>query len=258
MNEPLSIINQVNPSSSPLEKAGDFFLTPARLFFGRTYTKSIPDQDLNVHHLKSEEDLSISTRILKVALAILFPISLISTGIGYALKWLSHKVKPELEGKYRLQDRIINARTDENFNGKLPPLALSPNCVSTQKHNVWGAQYNADPIQIPDHLSDVKDVRFAINRAIHRVVDDTDRTAKVVEFRHNYAHFEFTVPALGKTFIDDVDIYIDMAEKKIDIRSASREGFRDALHLSWSKPGANKKRIEAIREAFQQEVSQEA
>ena len=43
-------------------------------------------------------------------------------------------------------------------------------------------------------------------------------------------------------FVDDLEFYLDRLEKKIHVRSASRVGKYDF--------GANRRRVEAIRRAF--------
>jgi uncharacterized protein (DUF1499 family) len=45
-------------------------------------------------------------------------------------------------------------------------------------------------------------------------------------------------------FVDDVEFYVDPAEKVVQVRSASRLGESDL--------GVNRKRIEAIRSKFSQ------
>ncbi|MFP3339010.1 DUF1499 domain-containing protein, partial [Micrococcus sp. SIMBA_131] len=44
-------------------------------------------------------------------------------------------------------------------------------------------------------------------------------------------------------FVDDIELYIDTASENIHFRSASRTGYSDM--------GVNKKRMNEIREAFQ-------
>jgi uncharacterized protein (DUF1499 family) len=65
--------------------------------------------------------------------------------------------------------------------------------------------------------------------------------AKIVSRTDTAIHAEFTSPVFG--FVDDVDFRFDAADRRIDLRSASRVGYTDF--------GVNRKRIEEIRQRFQ-------
>jgi uncharacterized protein (DUF1499 family) len=112
----------------------------------------------------------------------------------------------------------------------LAPCPSSPNCVSSlatdEAHRVAPLVYQGDPATAMRRL---RDVIAAMPRA--RVVSADDRALRA----------EFT--SLLFRFVDDVDCAVDARAGVIQIRSASRVGYSDL--------GANRKRVEAIRAAFE-------
>lgn len=230
---------------SKTEAAGDFFMTPFRELFGHTF--HLVKTDIGARLNKHETFSNASKIALKVAAAVLLPLTLLLALVGLTLKGIS-RLEKNANNKYYLPV-LVNARTKENFAGKLPPNPSSPNCVNSQQTNRWGKLYDAQPIQV---ASAVKDPMQLMQTTIN--ADGTK--VKLVEKDQNYLHYTYTViipqgPLKG-TYIDDVDMYYDAAKRHFDIRSASRVGFRDAVHADFTIPGANKKRIEAIREKFTQ------
>ncbi|MFQ4138257.1 DUF1499 domain-containing protein [Nodosilinea sp. PGN35] len=114
--------------------------------------------------------------------------------------------------------------------GKLTPCPQSPNCVISQgaadaEHGIAPLAYSDDPAQAMALLE-------AVVNAMPRttVVEKTDR----------YLYAEFASKLMG--FVDDVEFYLDPSESVIHVRSASRLGQSDL--------GANRKRIESIRQAL--------
>jgi uncharacterized protein (DUF1499 family) len=73
------------------------------------------------------------------------------------------------------------------------------------------------------------------------IIGSTSR-AQVITSENNYIHAEFT--SLIFRFVDDVEFYFEDPAPVIHIRSASRVGYSDL--------GANRKRIEKIRQQFSQ------
>lgn len=241
-----SVLNKIEGSSSA-EMVGDFFLSPARLLFGRRYTL----EDGLV--LRTPETfLTLKTLIAKVAVVCLFPISLISALIGATIKVIAFQKNPDLRLKYSLPV-LRNAREEQNFLGRLPPNPLTPNCVNSQQKSRWGKLYNVDPIKIPAGTENP----IALLKTVFQTAEEPSfhwKNASLVEEEGGYLHYTYTVEIpsgpLKGTYIDDIDVYYDPNQRHFDIRSASRKGFRDALNLDFSLPGANKKRVEAIRTAF--------
>lgn len=113
--------------------------------------------------------------------------------------------------------------------GKLAPCPGSPNCVSSQA---------SDSTHAIEPLAFTGDAAIAMQR-LRAIIEKMPRT-RIVEGRADYLYAEFETAVLG--FVDDVEFHADGAA--IQVRSASRLGYSDL--------GVNRKRIEAIREAFQQ------
>ncbi len=112
---------------------------------------------------------------------------------------------------------------------KLKECPQSPNCVSSQStddlHRIEPLRYSGTSKEAMASLV---------------VLLNSMKRAKIVIQTENYLHIEFT-SALCQ-FVDDVEFVIDAQEKVIHVRSASRVGYSDL--------GANRKRVEKIREVF--------
>lgn len=247
----IGIIDEVSipeefAESNWVEKTGDFFATPGRLFFGREYKIEKVDDKWVLKN--TESFFTFTSALVKIACIALLPLSLISTAFGLGLKSLTqNRISRDLPIQ-------INARTEENFSGRLPKNPLSPNCVNSQQKSFWGETYNVAPIAIPSGL---KDPLAALKQvlATKEIPFFKPSQAKLVEERENYLHYEYTVvipSGIAKgTYIDDIDIFYDKERSCFDIRSASRIGLRDSLDVfNFKVPAANKKRVEAIRSAF--------
>ena len=113
--------------------------------------------------------------------------------------------------------------------GRLAPLPSSPNAVSSQSED---ASRRVEPLAFSG------DPAAALAR-LRRVVEAMPRT-RVVGAEPSYLHVEFTSRVFR--FVDDVEFLVDASASRIDVRSASRVGYSDL--------GANRARVEAIREAF--------
>ena len=114
--------------------------------------------------------------------------------------------------------------------GRLTPCPDSPNCVSTQsedtQHKIEPIPYQGSPEQA---ISRLKSVIEALPRT--QIVSETNR----------YLHVEFTTALVR--YVDDVEFLVDEASQTIQFRSASRVGYSDL--------GANRKRMEQVRRAFE-------
>lgn len=113
--------------------------------------------------------------------------------------------------------------------GRLPPCPDRPNCVSSQAEN---PARRIDPIPYAGSHEAAKERLLAILRDFPR--------ARLVKSRGDLLQVEFKTAVMG--FVDDALFYFDDALKTIEIRSASRVGYSDL--------GANRRRIEKIREKF--------
>ena len=117
--------------------------------------------------------------------------------------------------------------------GRLKPCPDTPNCVSSQTTD---QQHFIEPILVTATPDGTRDM-------ILKTLDEFNRV-KVVEVQAGYIHAEFT--SLIFRFVDDVEFYFPASESdvvRVDIRSASRIGRSDL--------GANRKRMEAIRQKIE-------
>ncbi len=116
--------------------------------------------------------------------------------------------------------------------GELAPCPKTPNCVSSQ--TVTERQY-IQPIRYPGIRQEARTRLLQILEIL--------KEAKILTAQEDYIRAEFT-SALFR-FVDDVEFYFSeeqTGETVIHIRSASRIGYSDF--------GANRKRIERIRNQF--------
>ncbi len=116
--------------------------------------------------------------------------------------------------------------------GRLSECPSSPNCVSSQ----------ADPADSEHYAAPLKfdgDALAAFERAKAAALSLPG--AALFEARDNYAAFEFTTRVMR--FVDDLELVLDAPAGAIHVRSASRLGHSDL--------GANRKRVEALRAAFE-------
>lgn len=111
------------------------------------------------------------------------------------------------------------------------PCPDSPNCVNTQ-----ASESDKEHFIRPILYSGTKEV--AMERMLE-IIQSTPRT-EILKSEDNYLHVTFT-SALFR-FTDDVEFYFPSDKQEIHFRSASRVGYSDL--------GANRKRMEDIREKF--------
>jgi len=110
----------------------------------------------------------------------------------------------------------------------LPPCPSSPNCVSSRDPD---PSRRVDPIPFAGTAAEAREGIETVVRSFPRaVVVDASPGEIRAEFRSR----------LG--FVDDVEFRIDEAAGVIHVRSASRKGYWDL--------GVNRRRVDAIREAF--------
>ena len=112
-------------------------------------------------------------------------------------------------------------------NGILLPCPSSPNCVSSQAED---AKHKIDPIAFPISKKTV------IHSIIIKALNDLGRV-EIITNTPDHIHAIFKTKFFK--FKDDLDLYIDQTNNRIQVRSASRTGYSDL--------GVNRKRIEALR-----------
>jgi uncharacterized protein (DUF1499 family) len=115
-------------------------------------------------------------------------------------------------------------------NGELATCPDRPNCVSSlsddKEHFIAPLTYDGSMAEAAARLLSVLEQMEG---------------AKILSRTGTTIHAEFTSTVFG--FVDDVDFRFDTADRRIDLRSASRVGYTDF--------GANRRRIEEIRQRFQ-------
>jgi uncharacterized protein (DUF1499 family) len=114
--------------------------------------------------------------------------------------------------------------------GRLAPCPPSPNCVSSQSTD------NAHAIEPIPYSSSTPEAMASLRKIILQM-----KRTKIVTESNNYLHAEFA-SAIWR-FVDDVEFSFDDHAKLIQVRSASRLGYSDF--------GVNRKRVEALRAAWQ-------
>lgn len=112
---------------------------------------------------------------------------------------------------------------------RLPPCPQSPSCVSSQS---WSPDRRVAPLPFAGDPEEALDRLAALIEA--------EPHARVVERRGILLQAEYRSRLLG--FTDDLTLLVDEAAGVIHVRSASRRG--------WSDLGVNRRRVEALREAF--------
>jgi uncharacterized protein (DUF1499 family) len=113
---------------------------------------------------------------------------------------------------------------------RLTPCPSSPNCVSSlsedRKHAIEPLQYTGSRDEARNRLIGLLDKQAA---------------ARVTINEKDYIQVEFHSQIFR--FIDDVEFLFSDEEKIIHVKSASRIGYSDL--------GANRKRVERMRRAFE-------
>jgi uncharacterized protein (DUF1499 family) len=117
---------------------------------------------------------------------------------------------------------------------KLSSCPDSPNCVSSLS---------------PNKKHFVEPLRYSSNRAAARQklieILQNFRRVRLVEIEKEYIQAEFR--SFIFRFVDDVQFYLPSEESIIHVKSASRTGYYDF--------GANRRRVERLRAAFNKAVN---
>jgi uncharacterized protein (DUF1499 family) len=129
--------------------------------------------------------------------------------------------------------KILLIGINEMSDPQLKPCPESPNCVSTQTQQ---KSKRMDPIPFELEPKEVLKI-------IKSVVESLPNTHLEKESL-NYLHYTFKSRIFR--FIDDVEFLIDLKQKLIHFRSASRTGYSDM--------GVNKKRMTEITKAIKHEM----
>jgi uncharacterized protein (DUF1499 family) len=117
---------------------------------------------------------------------------------------------------------------------ELAPCPSSPNCVSSLA-SVNDAEHAVAPLVLIVPAADawplVRETAMAMPRT------------RLVSENEGYLHAEVTSRIFR--FVDDLELVLNAAEGRVDVRSASRTGYGDM--------GVNRKRVEQLRLQLQQQ-----
>ena len=113
--------------------------------------------------------------------------------------------------------------------GGLAPCPAAPNCVSSLAED---ARHAVPPLRFDGEAE-------AAWRRLGTLVDALPGARRITQ-GPGRLHFEFRSSFFG--FVDDVEFVLDPANRRIDVRSASRVG--------WSDLGANRRRVTDIARRF--------
>ncbi len=115
--------------------------------------------------------------------------------------------------------------------GRLAPIAKSPNSVSTQTDS---KHHQMQPLSFSDNSG-------AVIATLKNIVE-SQAGATVVEADDRYLYAEFRSTIFR--FVDDVEFWVDVKDNVVHFRSASRVGHSDF--------GVNRERMEVIGQQFSQ------
>jgi len=115
--------------------------------------------------------------------------------------------------------------------GRLGPCPLTPNCVNSEEGTRGGAA--VEPLSFEGPVEEAQAALLELLASEPRV--------SIVETQPGYVHAVYKTRLLR--FRDDVEFRLDDATKEIQVRSASRLGLSDL--------GANRRRVEALRERWE-------
>lgn len=127
----------------------------------------------------------------------------------------------------------LSSKAPQNLgakNGRLRDCPSSPNCVCTQAND---RDHQMPPLSFE---GTPEEAMRGLESALAAVPG-----VKVVDRGENYLHAEATSRIFR--FVDDIELLVDPQQRVIHFRSASRVGHSDL--------GANRKRMERLREAFE-------
>lgn len=114
---------------------------------------------------------------------------------------------------------------------KLTPCPKKPNCACSEFSN--DKKHYVEPF----------DLLLSPSEAIKKLIAAIEKTGgTVVKQTEDYIHATYTSKLIK--FVDDVEFRIDTKDVKVHVRSASRVGYSDL--------GVNKKRVAALRKAYNQ------
>ncbi|MEZ5479256.1 MAG: DUF1499 domain-containing protein [Thiolinea sp.] len=113
-------------------------------------------------------------------------------------------------------------------NGRLSACSGKPNCVNSEA--APDSEFHIDPLASGDPSTALERMQAAIRAAGGQIQQQTT----------DYLAATFQSRLFG--FVDDLEVRLEPAQQLLQIRSASRVGYSDM--------GANRKRVEQLRQIF--------
>ncbi|WP_415884314.1 DUF1499 domain-containing protein [Neptuniibacter sp. QD34_54] len=121
---------------------------------------------------------------------------------------------------------------------RLTKCSSKPNCVCSE---FSGTTHYIEPLALPANVKDSD----AVITVLIKVIESSGGVVKSIIKENRYIAAEFSSRILG--FVDDFEVRIDMEERLVHFRSASREGYSDF--------GVNKARVQSIISELEKEIT---
>jgi len=134
--------------------------------------------------------------------------------------------------KFRAMTSVDKSVAGGIVEEQLAPCPGTPNCVSSQTQV---AEKQVAPFKVSAGSNGPESWQKLV-----AVIEKT-KGAQIESNNGSYLHATFKTPLMG--YIDDLELLADFDQQEIHVRSASRVGHSDM--------GANRKRVEALRAAYQ-------
>ncbi|WP_415898041.1 DUF1499 domain-containing protein [Neptuniibacter sp. QD72_48] len=137
--------------------------------------------------------------------------------------------------------KAFKSRTGEPagiVDSRLTKCSSKPNCVCSE---FSGTTHYIEPLALPANVKDSD----AVITVLIKVIESSGGVVKSIIKENRYIAAEFSSRILG--FVDDFEVRIDMEERLVHFRSASREGYSDF--------GVNKARVQSIISELEKEIT---
>ncbi|WP_415903857.1 DUF1499 domain-containing protein [Neptuniibacter sp. QD48_55] len=137
--------------------------------------------------------------------------------------------------------KAFKSRTGEPagiVDSRLTKCSSKPNCVCSE---FLGTTHYIEPLALPANVKDSD----AVIAVLLDVIEGSGGVVKSIIKENRYIAAEFSSRILG--FVDDFEVRIDMEERLVHFRSASREGYSDF--------GVNKARVRSLTSQLEKEIT---
>ncbi|WP_415900872.1 DUF1499 domain-containing protein [Neptuniibacter sp. QD48_11] len=137
--------------------------------------------------------------------------------------------------------KAFKSRTGEPagiVDSRLTKCSSKPNCVCSEYSD---KPHYIEPLALPANVKDSD----AVIAVLVEVIEGAGGVVQILIKENRYIAAEFNSRILG--FVDDFEVRIDMEERLVHFRSASREGYSDF--------GVNKARVRSITSQLEKEIT---